>query len=353
MPEAPEVTRLVDALGAAQAVGAGVDHISVAETLQELEDAWKECPTEALDAFDRANIQLSRSTLRQLLDLDGTECIVEALELARQFGPELEDQRLLIQVLLEAGNSARQSGDFDAARSLIDEAIERAYTTLGPLSDEFAQAHNCLGIWGRYRGEFELARKSYRTALRIADRAPHPQMRAAILHNLASLEHLVGQPELALELIETGLALRPDDAAERDADDAVRAAILIDLARYPEAAALFRSLQTRLSQRWGADSAEVMHLNANWAVLEQHQGNFSEAQNHYADAINTAERLSDSDRPETAVIYANAAHLAYVCGDRDRANSYTQRALLGLEGRVAEDLPSMRLVRQVHDALNA
>jgi tetratricopeptide (TPR) repeat protein len=352
MPEAPEVARLVTALQAAQSVGAGADHASAAVALQELDVAWEACPPDSLDAFDRANIQLSRSTLQQLLDLDGSESIGEALFLARQLGPETQDQRLLVQVLLEAGNSARQAGDFDASRSMIDEAIELAHTTLGPLSEETAQAHNCLGIWGRYRGEFDIARRAYTTARQIAELAPHPQMLPSILHNVASLEHLAGRPELALELIESGLDLRPGDAAERDADDAVRAAILIDLARYPEADTLFRSLTTRLGRRWGPDSTEMMHLNANWAVLEQQRGNLAAAQNRYAQALDTAERLGEQGRPEIAAIYANAAHLALTCADRDTAAAYTQRALLGLEGRVAEDLPSMRLVRQVHDALN-
>ena len=353
MSEAPEVARLVAALQVAQAVGPGADHASVAVALQELDVAWKACPADSLDAFDRANIQLSRSTLQQLLDLDGSEAIVEALFLARQLGPEAQDQRLLVQVLLEAGNSARQAGDFDAARSMIDEAIELVQAAPGPLSEEAAQAHNCLGIWGRYRGEFEIARRAYTSALQIAELAPHPQLRPTILHNVASLEHLAGRPELALELIESGLDLRPDDAAERDADDAVRAAILIDLARYPEADALFRSLATRLSRRWGPDGTEMMHLNANWAVLEQHRGNLVTAQKRYAQALDTAERLGEQDRPEIAAIYANAAQLALTCGDRDTAAAYTQRALLGLEGRVAEDLPSMRLVRQVQDALSS
>ena len=351
MPTAPEVDRLVAALGVAQAVDSGADRTSAAVALQELEDAWENCPGDQLDAFDRANIQLSRSMLQRLLDLDASESLDEALQLALQLGPDPEDQRLLIQVLLEAGNSARQAGDFDVARSMIDEAVERAHTALGPLGEETAQAHNCLGMWGRYRGEFELARNAYETALQIAERAPYPQMRANLLHNLASLEHLAGQPELALGLIETGLSLRPNEAAERDADDAVRAAILIDLARYPEADELFRSLATRLSRRWGSDGTEMMHLNANWAVLEQQRGHYAAAQDRYARAITVAE--NGPAGPETAVIYANAAHLAYTCGERDAANYYAQRALLGLEGRVSADLPSLRLVRQVRDALNA
>lgn len=54
----------------------------------------------------------------------------------------------------------------------------------GPCHEESVQAHNCLGLWGRYRGE------------------------SGILHNLASLELLAGRPEPALELIELARALR-------------------------------------------------------------------------------------------------------------------------------------------------
>jgi tetratricopeptide (TPR) repeat protein len=351
MSDVIELSDLVSALRTAQSVGAGADRATVTAALEELEATWERCPDGSLDAFDQANIQLTRSTLQQLLDLDGGASIAEALRCARQVGPEQEDQRLLVQVLLAAGNHERQIGDFDSARGLIDEAVERAKTVLGPLDEETAQAYNCLGMWGRYRGEFDLARKAYGTALRIVERGRYPEQRANILHNLASLEHLVGKPESALQLIETALQLREPDDAERDADDAVRAVILIDLLRYPESARLFESLAVRLSRRWGADSAEMMHLNANWAVLEQHRGDDNAAQSHYERALEAAERLGETGHAAAPTIYANAAHLAYACGDFDTAGYYVERALAGLEGRATADLPSLRLARQVRDAL--
>lgn len=349
-PEAPELSRLVNAVGAAQAVATGADATSAASALQELEDAWAQCPAGTLDDFDLANVHLSRSTLRQLLDLDHANCLASALTAARRLGPDVEEQRLLVQVLLEAANAARRAGDFDSARPLIDEAIDRSDG--GEMDEELAQAHNCLGIWGRYRGEFALAREAYTTALRILDRDPNPLERANVLHNLASLEHLDARPGPALELIDTALALRRDDAA-REVDDAVRAAILIDLDRYAEAGDLFRSLEIRLTRRWGPDSAELMHLNANWAVLEHLQGDLPAARERYAAAIAAAERLNGPGHPDAAVIYANAAHLALTDGDRDTAWSYAQQALYGLEGRASADLPSLRLAQQVRDALNS
>ena len=351
--EGPELPRLVSALDAARAVSTGADRSAVTSALQELEDAWAGCPAGCLDGFDRANIQLARSTLQQLLDLDSGESIADALHQARRLGSDPDDQRLLVQVLSEAGNRARQDGDFGSARVLLDEAVERARTALGPWHEDTAQAHNCLGMWARYRGEFDLARRSYQTALQIVEHGQYPGMRAGILHNLASLEHLAGQPESALELIERALELRPAEAAERDADDGVRAVILIDLARYPESGELFRSLSTRLTRRWGPDSAEMIHLNANWAVLEQHRGDLAAARIRYDQAIDAAERLREPGHPETAAIYANAAHLAHTVGDQDTARGYVERALSGLEGRAAADLPSLRLARQVRDALDS
>ena len=40
-------------------------------------------------------------------------------------------------------------------------------------------------------------------------------------------------------------------------------------------------------------------------------------------------------------------------GDRETARAYAQEALRGLEGRATADLPSLRLARQVHDALGS
>src|SRR4051812_6090427 len=103
MTQVAELTRLISALRAAQAVAFGTDRVAVAEILRELDDAWTTCPPGSLDAFDRANLQLARSTLLQLLGRDGSEAVAQALPLARQLGPGEEDQRLLVQVLLEAG----------------------------------------------------------------------------------------------------------------------------------------------------------------------------------------------------------------------------------------------------------
>jgi tetratricopeptide (TPR) repeat protein len=97
----------------------------------------------------------------------------------------------------------------------------------------------------------------------------------------------------------------------------------------------------------------MMHLNANWAVLEQRQGNLSAAREHYAQALDVAEQLGGSARPAAAGIYANAAQLALTSGDRDRAGDYAKRALSGLEGWAATDLPALRLAREVRDALDA
>jgi hypothetical protein len=87
MTQVAELTRLISALQAAQAMAFGNDRVAIAATLRELDDAWTTCPPDSLDAFDRANIQLARSTLLQLLDRDGSEAVAQALPLARQLGP--------------------------------------------------------------------------------------------------------------------------------------------------------------------------------------------------------------------------------------------------------------------------
>jgi hypothetical protein len=97
----------------------------------------------------------------------------------------------------------------------------------------------------------------------------------------------------------------------------------------------------------------MMHLNANWAVLEQRRDNLDGARDRCAQAMAVAERRYGSGSPEAAVIYANAAHLAHSSGRRDEAAGYAKRAVLGLEGRASADLPSLRLARQVRDALDA
>ena len=79
MPATAELTRLLSALTAAQTLASGADQVRITKALDKLESPWGTCPTGFLDAFDIAGIQLTRSTLRHLLDPDGSEANTEPL----------------------------------------------------------------------------------------------------------------------------------------------------------------------------------------------------------------------------------------------------------------------------------
>jgi tetratricopeptide (TPR) repeat protein len=347
VPDASALTDLVSALSVAQHLPSDSSGTVLATALADLESCFAKA-SDALDEFDQANVHLARARLLGLLGHEVGDCLRQALRLARMLGPEREDQRLVVHVLLDAATEARGRGAFGEARSLLEEAVERADIALGAADPDTAEAYNCLGLWARYRGEFDLARASYRTALAVLERLPEPGARATVWHNLASLEQLAGDAGLALELIDVALGLRPADAVERDADKGVKAVILGDLGRHAAAEALYRSLAERLGDREGAGGLEMMHLNANWAVLEQRRGDLAAARDRYARAIEVAERRKS---PEAALIYANAAHLAFTCGEERTAGDYARRAVAGLQDWASDDLPSLVLARQVLDAL--
>lgn len=338
---------LVQAHARAQSIASAADSGNAGGALVALEGALVGCPDSSLDAFDHANITLTRARLLRLLERDALPAADAALLAARSLETGTEEDRLLVQALLEVGDVQRAAGSYDAARVLIDEALCRACDRLGTADSDTASAYNSLGVWARYRGEVDLARDAYRQALDITTRAGDQAGMAGVLHNAASLEQLAGNAPEALALIQQAMALRADDERGRDADRGVWAVILTDLGQFTAAAGIYTELAERTASRYGPLSEEVMYLRANEAVLLHRIGDLVGAQILYDHALGASERLFGPNHPQTATICVNSAQLALEAGSETEAFGLAERAASILRPLVTADLPALAAADRV------
>ena len=152
------------------------------------------CP----DGFDAANVELLRGrALRLAGDLAGAcTAALAAVALARELRPG-ERERLLVQGLCDAADVERERGRLAPGAAMIEEALGLARAHLGELDPDTASAWNSAGLWRRYRGELGAAQTAYRRTLRVYAHLEDRPGQAAVLHNLASTEHLSGDAAAA------------------------------------------------------------------------------------------------------------------------------------------------------------
>jgi tetratricopeptide (TPR) repeat protein len=200
-------------------------------------------------------------------------------------------------------------------------------------------------MWHRYHGDFRAARSAYERALAAYGCNQDAPGQAAVLHNVASLEHLEGQPLGAEATIRQAMALRQPGDAELAGDVGVLAAILADLDRFEEAADAYEQARAGLGPN--PPLSEVAFLEANRAVLAHQRGQHPEAEERYRAALDAAERAFGPSHAQTGVVLANLAALCQQQGSHKQAAALAARAVAVLAGTVSDQLPSLKLARAV------
>jgi tetratricopeptide (TPR) repeat protein len=341
-PGRPATARLAAAHAAAGLALRGGDPAAALAALGVADAELALCP----DGFDAANVELLRGrALRLAGDLAGAcAAALAAVALARGLGPG-ERERLLVQGLCDAADVERQRGRLAPGRAMIEEALGLALAHLGELDPDTASAWNSAGLWRRYRGELGAAQTAYRRALRVYAHLEDRPGQAAVLHNLASAEHLSGDAVAAEATIRAAMALRGCGDPALVGDVGVLGAVLADLGRYEEAAQAYGQVRAWLGP--AADPAELAFLQANEAVLAHRRGHLEDAARRYAAALAAAERALGAAHPQAGVVLANAAALAADRGQRGAAAALAGRAITVLAATASEQLPSLRLARSV------
>jgi tetratricopeptide (TPR) repeat protein len=300
------------------------------------------CP----DGFDAANVELLRGrALRLAGDLAGAcTAALAAVALARELRPG-ERERLLVQGLCDAADFERERGRLAPGLAMIEEALSLALAHLGELDPDTGSAWNSAGLWRRYRGELRAAQTAYRRALAVYTHLEDRPGQAAVLHNLASVEHLCGDAAAAEATIRQAMTLRGSGDPALAGDVGVLGAALADLGRYDEAAQAYGQVRAWLGPV--ADPAELAYLEANEAVLAHRRGHLEDAGSRYAAAQAAAEQAFGAAHPQVGVVLANAAALAADRGERGAAAALAGRAITVLAAAASEQLPSLRLARSV------
>jgi tetratricopeptide (TPR) repeat protein len=298
------------------------------------------------DSFDAANVELLHGrALRLAGDLAGAcACAREAVALARGLRPG-ERERLLVQALCDGADFERERGRLAPGRPMIEEALGLARAHLGELDPDTASAWNSAGLWQRYRGELGAAHAAYAHALRAYTHLEDRPGQAAVLHNLASLEHLCSDAVAAEVTIRRAIALRAGGDPALTGDIGVLGTVLADLGRYEEAAQAHGWVRACLGPV--PDPAEMAFLQANEAVLAHRRGDLGDAARRYDAALAATEQTFGPAHPQAGVVLANAAALAADRGQRAVAAALAGRAITVLAGTVSEQLPSLRLARSV------
>jgi len=229
--------------------------------------------------FSPAHLALGRLQL----DLDRLEDAIDSLQLAALFDAHSAEARA------ELGCALAHSGDEDAARANVDQAIAlagrnsavwmqcgRACKTL----HDYPRAAQCfetaleiepsnadcacqLGYVRYLHGAYENARAAFHRALAISP------SHVATLHDLGLLELETGDAQCALDLFERAHALRPSPESHACIGHALR-----DLGRLEQACAVYEAV---LAEHPGFGDARINYayallmrgaLDAGWAQYE-------------------------------------------------------------------------------------
>lgn len=203
----------------------------------------------------------------------------------------LEGAPPLARVALTAGALAVQAGDFTRAEAQARMALGQA----APL------AHRLIGLAREKAGALPRAFEAYREAHRLAPNDPDTA------RDLARMAHRLGQPSLAIQLLDRVRLVEPDDLA----DALELGALLRDQDRYDEALAVVRQ-----ALRNAPEVASVWSLLGS---IASHQGD-----DHEACVFHDQAMLLD---PASPSILANAAVARLDVGDARGAMAACDTAL--------------------------
>jgi LuxR family maltose regulon positive regulatory protein len=151
-----------------------------------------------LEGRDEPTLGQLAQLLRLTMEASLRGSIPEAAERLASFAMQLrtsESQQYLGIALLNASLMRFAMGEFDAARSLADEAISVLQSSSNSLELVAARLARAAAL--AYEGAIDEARREYR----LADQAAGPNQRKEIAHEVSHLEVMVGEASLAWQFL--------------------------------------------------------------------------------------------------------------------------------------------------------
>jgi CHAT domain-containing protein len=295
-----EVVELRPATAPDRLTARGQENLAQAEKLRRRNDAASDSPSlsfyqEAVRLFEQAGdadsegyarVQWARVLVKQNRK---EEAVVS---LRRCLGILVEDQAkgtraraatMLAEVLSDLGKSA----EADA----VDREALSLWKRLGKPTWE-ARVTNDLAHRAAERGELAQAEGLYRQALSLWETSGDASAVAVVLGNLASVYLLAGEPQLALDTAEQGLARIPKDASpgERAGILTQKGEALGNLGRREDSQNAFSEA---LKLREKGEPTALAQLERRLARRAYDQGSFAEAARLFQNALTALEAAQD------------------------------------------------------------
>jgi tetratricopeptide (TPR) repeat protein len=295
--------------------------------------------------YANARVELGRILrARGQLRFARAHLMVGAETLARTRGGGNVVAEMAAAALLELALCLQELGRFGECWASARAALRLA-ERLGPRSALVGQAHNQLGMAGKFSGRFAEAERHYRAARPIVRRLYGATSRemATLWHNLGGLEHARerfarGEPP-ARRAVEIARRRFPKDHPERLAHEVAHAALLDGLERHDEALPIYRRAVAAYTRCYGRAHYEVGTTLHNLAATERALGLRAAALRHYEEARRVLIRVRGADHPDVALTELNLGRLHAEVGHARVARGFLQRAHRRLRARLGARHP--------------
>jgi tetratricopeptide (TPR) repeat protein len=272
---------------------------------------------------DRANVLFHIGQCRYRLSSIPTAVALftEALDLMRR--SEAIDDRLRCRILRWRSRCYRRQGDWEAARSDVEAALELSER----LGDGEALAHGYFqaSIIAERRGHWVLARSYAEQAKALYEEQEDRLNAGRLLNNLGGLTFLLGDADRATEYLKEAFAVALEVGSEPDAAQAVSSLAQVNL-RTGQVGLAEEQARQALSLLDGRvdflDERGNAQLVLGRALLEQ--GKLDEAEHALAAADSAFEQLSSGSH--RAAAWTAQADLSVRRGDKDTALTLYRRA---------------------------
>ncbi len=266
--------------------------------------------------IDRANVLFHIGQCRYRLSSVPTAIALftEALELMRR--REAIDDRLRCRILRWRSRCYRRQGDWEAARSDVEAALELS-ERLGD-GESLAHSYFQASIIAERRGHWVLARSYAEQAKALYDEQEDRLNVGRLLNNLGGLTYLLGNPEGAADYLKEAFAVALEVGSKPDAAQAVSSLAQVNL----------RSGKVELAEEQAREALSLLEGRVDFldeqgnaqlvlgrALLEQ--GRLDESEEALAAADASFEQLGSASH--RAAAWTAQADLSVRRGDKDTA----------------------------------
>lgn len=253
------------------------------------------------------------------------------------------------QAHMDAGRSAHQRGNYEAAAKRYADALAEA-EAFGEADQRLALTINQLAFSLEDQGRYVDAETLYRRSLAILEKAlgpDHPNVGMS-LNNLAALYKAQGRYAEAEPLNRRSLTIQEKARGPEHPDVAYPLNNLASLyerqGRYAEAEPLYRRSLAIFEKAVGSDHPNVGTTLGNLAGLYRVQGRYAEAEPLYRRALVIKEKALGPEHPDVAYPLENLAELYVSQGRYAEAEPLFGRSLAIFEKALGPDHPNVGTV---------